>query len=57
MLERSGLLREDALIYLESAQEVATAYVPENWQLRKSKRAGAVYYYLYQRHAQLSEAR
>tara|TARA_R110002167_G_scaffold6277_1_gene28754 strand:- start:137375 stop:137980 length:606 start_codon:yes stop_codon:yes gene_type:complete len=56
MLERSGLLREDALIYLESAQEVATAYVPENWQLRKSKRAGAVYYYLYQRHAQLSEA-
>lgn len=56
MLERSGLLREDALIYLESAQEVATASVPENWQLRKSKRAGAVHYYLYQRQAQLSEA-
>lgn len=55
-LERSGLLRKDALIYLESAQEIATAQVPENWQLRKSKRAGAVYYYLYQRHDQLSEA-
>ena len=50
MLEQSGLLRDDALIYLESAQEIASSLVPANWQLRKSKRAGAVYYYLYQRH-------
>lgn len=50
-LELSDLLREDALIYLESAQEIAPMQMPENWQLRKSKRAGVVYFYLYQRHA------
>tara|TARA_R100001377_G_scaffold3624_3_gene2092 strand:+ start:5724 stop:6329 length:606 start_codon:yes stop_codon:yes gene_type:complete len=49
-LERSGLLRQEALIYMESAQEIATTQVPANWRLSKSKRAGTVYYYLYQRH-------
>ena len=54
-LEASGRLSEDALIYLESAQEIAATLMPENWHLRKSKRAGMVYFYLYQRHAKVSE--
>jgi 16S rRNA (guanine966-N2)-methyltransferase len=54
-LEASGLLREEALIYLEAAQEIESVQVPGNWQLRKSKRAGMVYYYLYQRHSQENE--
>lgn len=56
-LESSGLLRDNALIYLESAQEVAVSQVPENWQLLKSKRAGMVYFYLYQRQLQARESR
>lgn len=52
-LEASGLLRKDALIYLESPQEIASTQVPENWCLRKSKRAGMVYFYLYQRQVQV----
>jgi len=55
-LEQSGLLREEALIYMESAQEIAATQVPENWQLSKSKRAGTVYYYLYRRHGQASDS-
>jgi len=51
-LEASGILRADALIYLEAAQEIASTQIPENWQLLKSKRAGMVYFYLYQRHGQ-----
>ena len=54
-LEASGLLRQDALIYLETAQEIASTQMPVNWQLRKAKRAGMVYFYLYQRHGQNSE--
>jgi 16S rRNA (guanine966-N2)-methyltransferase len=53
-LEKSGLLREEAMIYLESSQEIASTQVPDNWLLRKSKRAGMVYFYLYQRHGQES---
>ena len=48
-LEASGRLRNGALVYLESAQEISPTLLPENWQLRKSKRAGMVYFYLYQR--------
>lgn len=51
VLESSGLLRDDALIYLESEREIPSSSLPVNWQLRKSKRAGMVYFYLYQRHA------
>lgn len=54
-LEASGYLREDALIYLESAQEMASTQVPVNWRLLKSKRAGMVYFNLYQRHGRESE--
>lgn len=51
-LEASNLLRADALIYLESAHEIAAATLPPAWQVLKSKRAGLVYFYLCQRNFQ-----
>lgn len=54
-LENSGLLKNDALIYLESAQEIPLAQLPKNWLPRKSKRAGMVYYSLCQRQSPVSE--
>lgn len=51
-LEASALLREDALIYLESAHEIASTQVPANWRLLKTKRAGMVFFNLYQRQVQ-----
>lgn len=48
-LEHSGLLREDALVYLEWASDIPSVGLPANWQMLKSKRAGAVYFSLYQR--------
>jgi len=48
-LEASALLRDDALIYLESAQSLATMPLPGNWTALKSKQAGKVFYGLYQR--------
>lgn len=48
-LEASGLLHDNALLYVETARELDLALLPVNWQLRKSRRAGAVYFYLLQR--------
>ncbi|MDP1932590.1 MAG: 16S rRNA (guanine(966)-N(2))-methyltransferase RsmD [Gammaproteobacteria bacterium] len=48
-LEQSGQLREDALIYLEWGSDIPAVGLPANWQMLKSKRAGAVYFCLYQR--------
>ena len=48
-LEQSGLLRAEALIYLEWAQDIPSAGLPATWQLLKSKRAGAVNFCLYRR--------
>lgn len=50
-LEQSGLLRDDALVYLEWASDIPSVGLPPNWQMLKSKRAGAVYFCLYQRTA------
>lgn len=50
-LEESGLLRDDALVYLEWASDIPSVGLPANWQMLKSKRAGAVYFCLYQRKA------
>lgn len=55
-LEASGMLREDALIYLESAQEIPSTQLPQNWRLLKAKRAGMVFFNLYQRQGQESES-
>ncbi len=48
-VERSDALASNAYIYIESAQELAVALLPENWHLSKAKKAGKVYFYLYQR--------
>ena len=50
-LEQSGLLRPQALVYLEWAQDIPSAGLPATWQLLKSKRAGAVNFCLYRRHS------
>lgn len=50
-LEQSGLLRDDALVYLEWASDIPSVGLPANWQMLKSKRAGVVYFCLYQRRA------
>lgn len=48
-LENSGLLKPRALVYLESGQDLAGVPLPATWQLRRSGRAGAVYFGLYDR--------
>lgn len=48
-LEASGLLRDDALLYLESAQSLAALPLPHNWSVLKARQAGKVHYGLYQR--------
>lgn len=50
-LEASGLLKGDALVYLESAQSLATLMLPPNWRALKLKQAGKVHFGLYQRQA------
>jgi len=49
LVEASQSLAADACIYIESAQEVSSNLLPDNWQMLKSKKAGKVYFYLYQR--------
>lgn len=48
-LESSGVLREKGFIYVESAQPISASVLPSNWQALKSKKAGKVYFGLYQR--------
>ena len=48
-LEVSGLLREGALIYVESAQPLTTLALPQSWRVLKAKQAGNVHFGLYQR--------
>lgn len=52
-LEASGLLKERALIYVESGQLLPRAEThagfPGSWELRKQGRAGSVHFGLYQR--------
>lgn len=46
-LDAEGLLNEGALVYIESDKPVSEEWIPEGWELHKSKRAGQVYFYLY----------
>jgi len=50
-LESAGILREKALIYIESAHAISPSLLPPNWQMLKNKKAGKVYFGLYQRTA------
>lgn len=48
-LERSGLLTDNALIYVESAADEGQPDVPANWSLHRDKQAGQVAYRLFRR--------
>lgn len=45
-LENSGLLKPRAFVYLESGSSFTQMSLPANWQMQKSKQAGAVYFCL-----------
>ncbi len=49
LLEDSGVLKTQALIYLESGRPLTQLRLPHNWLLLKSSRGGAVHYGLCQR--------
>lgn len=46
-LQSSGILKSNCRIYIESDQALIEAEMPRNWSCLKSKKAGAVRYYLY----------
>ncbi len=48
-LESSGLLKQRALVYLESDKDLQENLLPDNWRIFKKKRAGAVCYVLLER--------
>ena len=49
-LETSGVLASNALIYLEAEFQLDGLVLPENWILKRSKKAGVVHYGLVERH-------
>ena len=51
LLENSGLLMGDALIYLEVARSQSELDLPANWLQLRSKSSGQVSYFLYRREA------
>jgi 16S rRNA (guanine966-N2)-methyltransferase len=51
-LEASGLLREGALVYVESAQPLTTLNLPLCWRPLKGRQAGSVHFGLFQRQAE-----
>jgi len=52
LLEERGWLRDQALVYLETARREGEPALPAGWQIRKSGRAGEVGYYLAERGAE-----
>ncbi len=48
-LEQNGRLAENAKIYIETAKQTILEKTPDNWQQLRSKTAGEVKYYLFQR--------
>ncbi len=55
-LERSGRLKPEALIYLETGADDPVPLLPRGWRLLKSQRAGQVRYYLASRKAAGADA-
>ena len=45
-LEKFNWLADDATIYIESESSVQVQYLPDNWKIHHSKRAGQVMYHL-----------
>lgn len=52
LLEANQWLEDEALIYLESEQEIGIPQLPDNWEIIRSKKAGQVGYHLAIRHQQ-----
>ena len=48
-LEQSGLLSDDAVIYIECESKLKLDFLPATWVERRQKKAGQVVYCLYQR--------
>ena len=55
-LERSGRLKPEALIYLETDADDPVPLLPRGWRLLKKQRAGQVRYYLAYRKAAKADA-
>jgi 16S rRNA (guanine966-N2)-methyltransferase len=51
LLERRGLLREEAMIYIETERSLSLDTLPGNWTLHREKTAGQVAYRLFARQA------
>ena len=50
LLESTNILKNTCMIYIESGDELEKTNVPVNWGIKKSKKAGSVYFYLFQRY-------
>ena len=50
-LEQSGCLKKDCLIYIESGCALPDNIIPQQWQAHRHKKAGQVFYYLFNREA------
>lgn len=48
-LEASGCLKRNALIYVESGSALTDSITPPEWSLHRHKKAGQVFYYLFER--------
>ncbi len=49
LLEKNAWLKDGAMVYLESDQDLENLLLPGNWSLLKQKKAGRVYFGLCQR--------
>ncbi len=49
LLEKNGWLKDQTLIYLEDSSKNPPPELPDNWQLKRSKKAGEIGYHLAQR--------
>ena len=49
LLEQNGWLKPEAKIYLEDSSKNPPPELPDNWQLKRSKKAGEIGYHLAQR--------
>ena len=46
LLEQNGWLKDEAFIYLEDSSKNPPPALPDNWQLKRSKKAGEIGYHL-----------
>ena len=49
LLENISILKNTCMIYIESGEELEKTNVPVNWKIKRSKKEGSVYFYLFRR--------